>query len=99
MKDNLTTNKHLLPDFFKPLLWSYDFSVMDANKHQKTIIVNAINYGTLDHWRWLNKFYGQPVIKKILEQIPATEIRSRAWKLVSLMFSVKKPNYAPRGVK
>ena len=47
-----------LPPLFRPLLWSYDFSNIDADKHRKTIIVHALNYGTLKHWRWIKKHYG-----------------------------------------
>jgi uncharacterized protein DUF6922 len=38
-----------LPETFRPLLWSYDFSRIDPLKHKKTIILQALNYGTLAH--------------------------------------------------
>ena len=48
-----------LPDMFRPILWSYDFNRIDPLKHQKTIVVQAVNYGTLAHWRWLKERYGR----------------------------------------
>jgi len=93
------SKNRILPDFFRPILWSYDFSAIDPEKDKKTIIVNTINYGNLVHWRWINKYYGQETIKKILEQIPVSEIRPRVFRLASLIFSLDNLNYAPRGAK
>lgn len=91
--------KQSLPDFFKPLMWSYDFSKIDLDKNKKTIIVNTINYGDLKHWKWITNYYGIKEIQNTLVQIPATELRSRALKLASLLFSIKNFNYAPRSIK
>jgi len=86
-----------LPDLFKPLLWSYNFSEIDPEKNKKTIIVNAINYGDLRHWRWLVKFYGKEAVRQALISVPASEMRPRARKLASLLFSIILFNNAPRG--
>lgn len=95
---SLSQNK-VLPDFFRPILWSYDFSAIDPAKDKKTIIINTINYGDLVHWRWIGEYYGQEEIKKILERVPASEIRPRVLKLASLFFYLDNLNYAPRGIK
>jgi hypothetical protein len=44
-----------VPEIFRPILWSYDFDRIDPVKHRKTLIVQAINYGSLAHWRWLRQ--------------------------------------------
>lgn len=88
-----------LPKFFKPLMWSYDFNSLDLNKNKKTIILNTINYGDLNHWRWIIKYYGKNEVKKTLESVSAWELRNRVRKLASLIFSLQNLNYAPRGVK
>lgn len=88
-----------LPDFFRPLMWSYDFNSLNLEKSKKTIILNAINYGDLKHWRWIADYYGKNEVKKVLETIPAPALRSRVRKLASLIFSLQKLNYAPRGTK
>lgn len=85
-----------LPQSFRSLLWSYDFSEIDSEKDKKIIIVNAINYGDLEHWRWLVRQYGKETVKNTLENIPATEIRPRALKLAVLIFSLRRLNHAPR---
>jgi len=86
-----------LPETFRPLLWSYDFSRIDPLKHKKTIIVQALNYGTLTHWRWLIQNYGREEVRDVLTHIPATEIKPRSLRLASLVFGVERFNYAPRG--
>lgn len=86
-----------LPSFFKPLLWSYDFSRIDSESHKKTIVVNTINYGDLRHWQWIARHYGRATVARILAEIPASELRPRAQKLAALLFSVKLFNDAPRG--
>lgn len=89
-------NKKILPEYFKMILWSYDFEAVDPVKDKKTIIINAINYGDLRHWRWLTKFYGKKIIADILKTIPAAEIRPGARNLASALFSINNFNYASR---
>jgi hypothetical protein len=96
----MTANAKLpdrLPESFRPILWSYDFSRLDPLKNQKTIIVQAVNYGTLAHWRWLRESYGADAVRQVLSTVPVTEIRPRARRLASLMFGIDRFNYAPRG--
>lgn len=88
-----------LPDYFKPILWSYNFDSMDAKKHKKTIIINSINYGDLRHWSWIADNYGKNTISDVLGSISVTEIRPRVRQLASLMFSFNNFNYVPRGTK
>ena len=70
---------------------------IDPEKQKKAIIVNAINYGDLNHWRWISHHYGRDVVKETLESIPLTELRPQARKLASLLFSITSFNNAPRG--
>ncbi|MBI4117139.1 MAG: hypothetical protein HY451_00385 [Parcubacteria group bacterium] len=88
-----------LPEFFRPLLWSYDFDSLDLSKNKKTVILNTINYGDLKHWRWIINYYGKEEIKKVLETVPARQLRSRVRRLASLIFELQNLNYASRGIK
>ncbi len=78
-----------LPSFLRPLFWSYNFSLVNPQKHKKTIIVNVLNYGDLSQWRWLIKTYGRKQVKEIVESIPASEFRKPVIKLLFLLFGVK----------
>ena len=92
----LKINKKTLPEYFKTVLWSYDFDKIDPAKDKKTIIINAINYGDLRHWKWLNEFYGKNTVAEVLKKSPGTEIRPRVRNLVSILFSINNFNYEYR---
>jgi len=88
-----------LPIFFKPLFWSLNFQSIDLKKNKRNIIINTINYGDWKHWRWITKNYGKKNVKKTITKIPASEFRPAALTLASILFSLKKINYASRGAK
>ncbi len=88
-----------LPDFFKSLLWSYNFSDIDTKKNKKTIIINTVNYGDLKHWKWIINNYGKETIAEVLSRISAFELRPGARKLASIVFDIKEFNYERRGVR
>ena len=88
-----------IPDSFKPLLWSYDFSKVDVDRDKKAIVIAALNYGDLNQWRWVAAYYGKKAIRRIIEEVPATEFRDRIRPLIALMFGVQHFNYAPRGTR
>lgn len=95
----LLEKEKTLPLFFKPILWSYNFSAINPEEHRETIIINAVNYGDLEHWRWITRFYGKNVVTDVLSKIPVGELRPAARRLASIIFSIKDWNNAPRGVK
>jgi len=88
-----------LPQNFKYLLWSYDFSKIEPDKDKERIIINTINYGNWEHWKWIVKYYGKQKIKGIIREIPTSEFRKRALKLISLILGIKEMKYATRGIK
>ena len=86
-----------VPQEFRPLMWSYDFDLIDPMANKTALVVQAINYGTLAHWRWLVKNYGREGVREVLSDVPATALRPRARRLASLVFGIDRFNYAPRG--
>jgi hypothetical protein len=86
-----------LPSSFKPILWSYDFNKCDPNKMKRTIILQALNYGTLSHWNWVREFYGGEEIKNILANTAITEIHPKTRKLIGAIFNYNNWNYASGG--
>lgn len=91
--------KTKLPEDFKPLLWGYDFNLMDTEEDKRVIIVNTINYGDLEQWKWLAKIYGKDQLKKIIELIPESEFRKPVLKLMKLLFKIKKIKYVSRSAQ
>lgn len=88
-----------LPSFFGPILWSYEISKIDIKKDKKTIVVQAINYGDLRHWRWIARQYGAGEVRRILSEVPVTELRPRVRRLAALIFGITHWNDAPRGAR
>jgi len=86
MAGNIDRMATRIPELFRPILWSYDFDRLDTAKHRKTLIVQAINYGTLDHWRWLVHQYGVAQVQEVISSVRSTEIRPRARRLAALLF-------------
>ena len=91
--------KNTIPSFFAPLLWSYDFDLIDAEKDKKRIIINSVNYGKWLHWAWIVKTYGRAGVSEVIVNTPASEFRPRALRLISLLLGVKQPRYASRSAR
>ncbi len=89
----------ILPDFFQPLFWSYDFENIDAERDKKLIVRQTVLYGNLRHLGWVEERYGRPEIRRILSLFSSTEIRPSAQKLLSLLFDVSFSSHAPRGAR
>ena len=87
-----------IPDYFDKILWSYDSSRLDPDEDRNLIIINAINYGDLKHWRWISSYYGKDAVKDVLSTVPADQLRKRVRSLASIVFNVERFNDAPRSL-
>lgn len=99
MNKSGTKQKTKLPEFFRYLLWSYRFPAIDLEDDKERIIINTINYGDWEHWRWIVNYYGISEVKRIIENTPASEFRPRVLKLIRLLLKIKKMKYATRSAK
>jgi len=96
---NKTKEKLRLPEFFSPLLWSYDFSSIDLERDKQRVVINTINYGQWKHWQWIVNYYGEENIKQFIEDTPISEFRPRALKLISILLGIKDLKYESRSDK
>jgi len=96
---NKIKQKLRLPEFFSPLLWSYDFSSINVGRDKRRIIINTINYGQWKHWQWIVNYYGEENIKQFIEDTPISEFRPRALKLISILLGIKDFKYESRSDK
>ncbi|MCF7875977.1 hypothetical protein K9M06_02865 [Candidatus Bipolaricaulota bacterium] len=87
-----------IPDYFDKILWSYDSSRLDPDEDMNLIIISAINYGDLEHWRWIKNYYGKDTVKSVLEAVPVEQLRERVRPLASILFDVEEFNNAPRSL-
>lgn len=79
----LTSQK--LPDFLRPLFWSYRFEQLDAERHKQRIIINIINYGSWRAWQWLVSTYGKNELKQTISNLPRSEFRPGALRLIATL--------------
>lgn len=89
-------NKTKLPQFFKPLFWSYKFSNINPDEHKTEIIMQTINYGQLRHWKWIIKYYGIKEIERIVAALPITAFRPQDLRRFATLTGIRRFNYAPR---
>ena len=92
--ENLHTSN--VPGWFQKFYWWGDSSRIDAERDKKIIIVQLINHGAWGHWEWLLQTYKKENLKKIIQEIPASEFRAGALKLISLLLGIKQMKYASR---
>ena len=85
-----------LPDYLKPY-----FSRLDHERDRRLVILQIINYGDFDHWRWLVRAYGRVAVCQTLEEALASEVRPQALRLATLLFGVQSTalSHAPRGTR
>lgn len=82
----MSKTKTKIPEYFDKILWSYDIEKIDPEDSYREIIINSLNYGDLDHWRWINNHYGKEKIMNVVNNSPDTEIRPSIKRLSSLLF-------------
>jgi len=87
-------SKNSMPIFFRPLLWSFRWEDVDVQRNKEEIIVNTINEGTIDHWRWIVETYGKSEIRKILENRLASEFHPESRNLAKVLFSFSRFRHA-----
>ena len=83
-----------LPLTFKPLLWSLRWRDLDVQKDKEDIIVNVVNDGTLEQWRWLIATYGKETIRSVLRRRLITEFHPESRRLASVVFDVRDFRHA-----
>ena len=91
--------KTKLPRFFKPLFWWLRVDKLDTQTANQEIITQVINYGNLNHWRWLREHCGTERLRKLVADIPVSAFRPAALRLALLLFKINKLKYASRSDK
>ena len=73
-----------VPEIFRPFLWGLKW---DAWKDRADIILAALNYGDLEHLRWIIKIYGANEIRRALSRRLETEIYPESRNLSRVLFN------------
>lgn len=89
--------KAQLPQSFRPLLWSLRWQDLDVDEDKHDIIVNTINDGTMEQWRWLAQTYGAQMIRDVAKEHLPTEFHPESRNLAKVLFNVTQ-FHAPRSI-
>ncbi|OHB20868.1 MAG: hypothetical protein A2666_04440 [Parcubacteria group bacterium RIFCSPHIGHO2_01_FULL_47_10b] len=92
-------NSQQLPDFFRPIMWSYDLSRVSPEKNITEIITNTLNVGMWEHLKWVVDFYGKERVQSTIINIPETALRPGAIALAKALFNIETLTYASRSDK
>ncbi len=95
-KNRKIIKKITLPLSLKPLLWSLRWDALNAEKDKEDIIVNVINDGALDQWRWLKRTYGTAAIRRVLSRRLKTEFHPESRNLAAAVFGITSFSHARR---
>lgn len=95
--DTKTPERITLPSSFRQLLWSFDFPSIDPIAAQKEIILQTVNYGTWEQWRWIARTYGKDEVARTIAELPESSFRPQALRLARVVFNVPAMSYASRG--
>ena len=87
------------PSILAPFLWSYNLEKLDLDRNKGIIVRQVIKYGDLAHWRWLIDQYGREEVRRIVEQIPETDLRPSLKNLLKIIFGIKHFLHARRGLR
>ena len=88
--------KRKLPLSFKPILWSLKWENIDVLEDKDDIIINTLNEGTLDQWRWIARTYGKTIIRQVLAQHLDSEFHPESRSLAKIIFDVSHFRHARR---
>ena len=91
--------KQKLPLFFKPILWSLKWGDINVIEDKDDIIVNTVNEGTLDHWRWIVRIYGKETIRQVLARHLDSEFHPESRNLAKVIFNVPYFRHARRSTQ
>lgn len=87
MERTSTAKRRQPPLHFRPLLWSLKWSDIDIDEDKEDIIVNTVNDGSLEQWRWLIETYSKDAIRRILQERLTTEFHPESRNLARIIFS------------
>jgi len=85
-----------VPEFFHPILWSSEPEKLDPQEHKVLLIIQAINYGDLRHWRWIARQYGPAEVARVIERAPKSAIRPGAYLLATQVFPISHDSPSSR---
>jgi len=51
-----------VPEGFKAVFWDVEIAGLDRQKHRRYIIERILNFGDIEHFRWMFRVYSKSAI-------------------------------------
>lgn len=80
-------NGSMIPETFKPYLWSYDFDKLDKENNKKIIIENILNYADFNSSRQLFNLYTIEEIKDVLNNAKQNSFNKKSYNFWNLILN------------
>lgn len=91
---NVGQSRQRVPQSFRPLLWSLRWRDIDIDTDKEDIILNTVNDGSLEQWRWLIATYGRDTVREVLEKRLSTELHPESRNLAKVVFGIRNLAHA-----
>ena len=82
----------LFGNFSKHLFWDVNKSELNHEKHTKYIITKVLQYGFIEDWKILKRYYGLDKITDVAVKIRDLDKKTAAF--LALLSKVSKQNFA-----
>ncbi|KMQ72430.1 DUF6922 domain-containing protein [Chryseobacterium koreense] len=86
MNSEITVN-----DFSKHLFWDVDLNGFDLEKHKEQMIQKVLEYGQIEDWNLLKKYYGLQTIKEVALNLKSLDPVTLSF--VSTIFKIDKKEF------
>lgn len=84
-------SKITINDFSPHLFWDVDLGTFDLEKHKEQMVFKVLEYGLLNDWNLLKKFYGRDEIKRISLNIRSLDPVTLSF--LSTIFNIDKTEF------
>ena len=75
----------MLPEFLKPIFWSWNFSELKKEEHKKTILRQIMEFGSLRDISWMFVNYKKKDLKEFLSTCRNGDLSKRSknfWEII-----------------
>jgi hypothetical protein len=77
----------MLANILKPFLWSYNWNKIDRDKNKKRIILNVLNFGSLQAVQDLFKTYSRDEVLSVFKSAKRTEFSNKNWQFWNIQLN------------
>ncbi|RLD55276.1 MAG: hypothetical protein DRJ01_16860 [Bacteroidetes bacterium] len=85
------TTKKEISEFSSHLFWDVDINKVDINRNKRWLISRVLEYGLIEDWKLLVKYYGIEEIGKVAKSI--RDLSNKTVAFISLLTDIPKNEF------